>query len=206
MHILLPRTNARGKDQTLFTVLLLWQFVRAEVRTVYYRLQYLGQDEKLQPNRVSMFIVTVLSIFCSSLAILKQGLLSLFRYWLSIHRTYEVDAQSKLTWANQSFIKSFRTMQELSGFPSLNVIYKIRMSLAITSSSAMRAMSRVWLIKKRLRTTMLDDWFSSMVIPASEKDILANFTILLNSRPVCYPVQTVAKTIITLNSEYIWMW
>ena len=88
----------------------------------------------------------------------------------------EVDAQTKLTWADQSFVKPFRAMQELSGFPSLNVIYKILVSLAITSSSAERPMSRVRLIKNRLRTKMLDDWFSSMMILASEKDILANIT------------------------------
>jgi hypothetical protein len=35
----------------------------------------------------------------------------------------EVDAQTKVTWADQSFVKPFRAMQELSGFPSLNVIY-----------------------------------------------------------------------------------
>jgi len=68
----------------------------------------------------------------------------------------EVDAQSKLTWADQSFVRPFRAMQELSGFPSLNVIYKILMSRAITSRNADRAMSRVIrLVKNRLRTTII---------------------------------------------------
>ena len=33
-------------------------------------------------------------------------------------------------------------------------------------------MSRVKIIKKRLRSTMLDDWFSALMILASEHDIV----------------------------------
>lgn len=91
------------------------------------------------------------------------------------------DAESNcidsLRWTDQSFIKPFRALQELSGFHALNVIYKILVSLAITSSSAERAMSRVRLIKNRLRTTMLDDWFSSLMVLASEKDVLERIAI-----------------------------
>jgi hypothetical protein len=71
-------------------------------------------------------------------------------------------AESKITkltgWVDQSFVKPLRALHELSGFPSLNVAYKIHVSLAITSSSADRAMSSVQIIKNHLRTTMLDDW------------------------------------------------
>ena len=45
-------------------------------------------------------------------------------------------------------------------------------SLAITSCSAERAMSRVRIVKNRLRTTMKDDWFSSLMILSAERDIL----------------------------------
>ena len=89
----------------------------------------------------------------------------------------EVLAISKLNelkrWADQSLVKPLRALQELSGFHAFNITYKILVSLTITSSSAERAMSRVRLIKNRLRTTMLDDWFSSLVILTSEKDSLA---------------------------------
>ena len=61
---------------------------------------------------------------------------------------------------------------DLSGFPLLTWMYKILVTLAITSSSAERSMSRVRIIKNRLRTTMLDDWFSSLMIIAAEKDIV----------------------------------
>jgi hypothetical protein len=80
-------------------------------------------------------------------------------------------------WAELSFIKPLRALQELSGFPTLNVMYKILVSLAITSSSAERAMSRVRLIKNRLRTTMMDDWFSSLMVLASERDILETIPV-----------------------------
>jgi hypothetical protein len=50
-------------------------------------------------------------------------------------------------------------------------------SLAITSSSAERVMSKIKIVKNRLRTTMLDDWFSSLTILASEKDILDQISV-----------------------------
>lgn len=46
-----------------------------------------------------------------------------------------------------------------------------------TSSSAERAMSRVRLIKNHLRTTMMDDWFSSLMVLAAEKDILDSIPV-----------------------------
>ena len=46
-----------------------------------------------------------------------------------------------------------------SGFSSLTSIYTILVSLAISSSSAARVMSKVKILKSRLRTTMRDDWF-----------------------------------------------
>lgn len=73
---------------------------------------------------------------------------------------------------SHSFIKPLRAILELSGFPMLTWLYKILVTLAISSSSAERAMSRVRIIKNRLRTTMLDDWFSSLMIISSEKDIV----------------------------------
>ena len=71
------------------------------------------------------------------------------------------------TWANHGFIKPLRAIMELSGFPVLTWLYKILVTLAVTSSSAESAMSRVRIIKNRLRSTMLDDWFSSLMILAS---------------------------------------
>ena len=50
---------------------------------------------------------------------------------------------------------------------------KILATVAVTSCSAERVMSCVKIIKKnRLRSTMLDDWFSALTILASEHDIV----------------------------------
>ena len=38
-------------------------------------------------------------------------------------------------------------------------------------------MSRVKIIKSRLRSTMLDDWFSSLMILASEKDLVEKLSV-----------------------------
>ena len=35
-------------------------------------------------------------------------------------------------------------------------------------------MSRVKIVKNRLRSTMLDDWFSALLVLAAEKDLLDN--------------------------------
>jgi len=76
-----------------------------------------------------------------------------------------------------SFIKPLRLLLQLSGFPNLTCMYKILVSLAVTSCTAERSMSRVRIIKNRLRSTMLDDWFSSLMVLASEKDILHSIPV-----------------------------
>ena len=50
------------------------------------------------------------------------------------------------------------------------------MTIAVTSASAERAMSKVKLVKSRLRSTMTDDYFSSLLIIAMEKDIVNKIT------------------------------
>ena len=67
-----------------------------------------------------------------------------------------------LTQTRLSFVKPLRAITELCGFPVLTWLYNILVSLAVTSSTAERAMSKVRIIKNRLRTTMLDDWFASL--------------------------------------------
>jgi hypothetical protein len=93
--------------------------------------------------------------------------------------------------SDYSFMKPLRALEELSGFPNLYCLVSILATLAVTSCSAERAMSRVKIIKNRLRSTMLDDWFSSLVVLASERDILERLKsndiidkFALSSRPV----------------------
>jgi hypothetical protein len=54
---------------------------------------------------------------------------------------------------------------------------KILTTVAVTSCSAERVMSRVKIIKNRLRSTMSDDWFSAMTILASERDVLDSLSV-----------------------------
>ena len=65
-----------------------------------------------------------------------------------------------------------RALDELSSFTNLSCLMKILATIAVTSCSAERVMSRVKIIKNRLRSTMLDDWFSALTILASERDIV----------------------------------
>ena len=79
-------------------------------------------------------------------------------------------------WINYSFVKPLRVLGQLSAYPHLLSIYKILSSLAVTSTSAERALSRVRIIKNRLRTSMADEWFSSLTILAAESDVLRSLT------------------------------
>lgn len=89
----------------------------------------------------------------------------------------EVITRNSDKWIDHSFIKPLRLLTEISSYPHLAVIYKILTSLAVTSASAERALSRVRIIKNRLRTSMADDWFSALTILASEQDIMQNISI-----------------------------
>jgi hypothetical protein len=80
-------------------------------------------------------------------------------------------------WADNGFSRPLRVLSELTGFPNLTYLYKILVSIAVTSCSAERAMSRVRIIKNRMRSTMLDDWFASLMVLASEKDLLNNISV-----------------------------
>lgn len=51
---------------------------------------------------------------------------------------------------------------------------KILATIAVTSCSAERVMSRAKIIRNRLSSTMLDDWFSALTILPSERRSLAS--------------------------------
>jgi len=88
----------------------------------------------------------------------------------------EVEQSAQVHWTEQSFIKPLMVLGELSGFDSLSCMYRNPDSLAITSCIAERAMSRVKIVKDRLRSTMSDDWFSALLVLSMEKDILDNIS------------------------------
>lgn len=80
--------------------------------------------------------------------------------------------QSTTSWIEHSFIKPLRCLAEISSYPHLTHVYKILATLAVTSTSAERVLSRVRIVKNRLRTSMADDWFAALTILAAEGEIL----------------------------------
>ena len=76
-------------------------------------------------------------------------------------------------WLRRGFIKPYRCLLQLSGFPNLNRLYKILLSLSVTSCSAERTMSRIKIVKNRLRTSMSDTWLKSLLILCSESEVLS---------------------------------
>ena len=106
----------------------------------------------------------------------------------SVDETVE-EASDDITkrWINHSFIKPLRVLVEMSAYPHLMSLYKILASLAVTSTSAERALSQVRIIKNRLRTSMADDWFDALTILAAESDILREISIdeIIDSFGLC---------------------
>jgi hypothetical protein len=92
-------------------------------------------------------------------------------------------------WLEHSFVKPLRAVQELSSYPNLLCLLKILVAIAVTSCSAERVMSRVKIIKNRLRSTMNDEWFSSLTILASERDIMDSLpaTDIIDTFAHCSP-------------------
>jgi hypothetical protein len=90
-------------------------------------------------------------------------------------------------WIDHSYIKPLRVVTEVSSYPNLAVLYKILASLAVTSASAERVLSRVRIIKNRLRTAMVDDWFSALTVLAAEQDVMKNIRMedIINSFSQC---------------------
>jgi hypothetical protein len=80
-------------------------------------------------------------------------------------------------WVNRSFVKPLRALEELSSFTYLSCLIKILATVAVTSCSAERVMSRIKIIKNRLRSRMADDWFSALTVLASERDILEGLAV-----------------------------
>ena len=96
---------------------------------------------------------------------------------------------SSMRWLEHSFVKPLRALEQLSSFPNLLCLMKILVTLAVTSCSAERVMSRVRIIKNRLRSTMDDEWFSSLTILASESDIMGSLQVndIIDSFALCSP-------------------
>ena len=85
--------------------------------------------------------------------------------------TMSSDDASCTMWICHTFLQPYRLLHQLSSFPTLFAVYKVLVTIAITSASAERAMSKVKLVKTRLRSRMTDEYFSSLMVIATEKDL-----------------------------------
>jgi hypothetical protein len=68
---------------------------------------------------------------------------------------------------------------QLRAYPTLTKMYKFLSSVAVSrpSCSAERCFSRVRIVENWLRSTMQDDWFSSLTLLACEGDISASLRV-----------------------------
>ena len=73
-------------------------------------------------------------------------------------------------------MKPLKILFQLSGFPNLLMLYSNFACLAVSSASAERALSKLKIIKNRLRSTLADDFLSAFMILAAEKDLLNTLT------------------------------
>ena len=73
--------------------------------------------------------------------------------------------------AFNSFLEPLSILYQLSGYEHLLRVYWTLVTLPVTSCSAERALSRLKIIKNRLRSTMSDEWMSDLMVLAAEKDI-----------------------------------
>jgi hypothetical protein len=78
--------------------------------------------------------------------------------------------------AVHSFTEPLSLLYQLSGYEHLLRVYWTLVTLPVTSCSAERALSRLKIIKNRLRSTMSDEWMSDLMVLASEKDIVSSIT------------------------------
>ena len=82
------------------------------------------------------------------------------------------EGQRHSSWQSHNFIAPLQACFQLTGYPHLLRLYWILVTLPVTSCSAERALSRLRIIKNRLRSSMCDDWMKALMVIASEKDLL----------------------------------
>ena len=80
-------------------------------------------------------------------------------------------------WQKNSFNKPLELLSKLSGYPNLNMLYSIFCCLPVSSASAERALSKLKIVKNRLRTSLSDDTLASLLVLASEKDLMMQLTV-----------------------------
>jgi hypothetical protein len=73
-------------------------------------------------------------------------------------------------WTDYCYVKPLRVIYQLGAYPTQTKMYKVLSSVAVSTCSAERCLSRVRIVENRLRSTMQDDWFSSPTLLACEQE------------------------------------
>jgi hypothetical protein len=81
------------------------------------------------------------------------------------------NANCVLQWELNAFMNPLKLLSQMSRFPNLCVLYSIFSCLAVSSASAEKALSKLKIIKNRLRSSLADDYLSALMLVASEKDL-----------------------------------
>jgi len=79
-------------------------------------------------------------------------------------------------WSSNSFLKPLQLSAQLSGFPNLHMLYSIFCCLPVSSASAERALSKLKIVKNRLRTCLSDDTLASLLVLAAEQDLMTQLS------------------------------
>ena len=83
------------------------------------------------------------------------------------------DVHESTKWSIHNYSNHLTVCYQLSGYHNLLRLYWILVTIPVTSCSAERALSRLRIVKNRLRSTMNDDWMNALMIIASEKDLMS---------------------------------
>lgn len=94
----------------------------------------------------------------------------------TLNRTGGAEHSTQVKWANDTFLNTCQLLSKLSGYPNLTIMYSIFCCLAVSSASAERALSKLKIVKNRLRSSLCDDMLSALLILSSEKDLLAELS------------------------------
>jgi hypothetical protein len=88
---------------------------------------------------------------------------------------YHVVAENH-KWKLHNYTEPLKLLYQLSGYPHLLRLYWTLVTLPVTSCSAERALSRLRIIKNRLRSCMCDEWMTALMVLASEKALLSSIS------------------------------
>src|SRR5688572_9146141 len=71
-------------------------------------------------------------------------------------------------WIESSYVQQLRVICQLSGYPTLTSLCIILVYLAVTSCSAKRVTNGIRIVRNRLSSTMVDNWFAFLTVLACD--------------------------------------